>query len=128
MADTDHLGHGGRTSNLRAPSSYRLIGTAGAPVRVDFAACYSNSVLRPLLHLKEHNLGFIQKLVDEIEARHQLLKANAATLDATERGVVQISFSCIHAWLRAAAAEILPAETMTRATPFNRLQGPGRMG
>ena len=57
-----------------------------------------------------------------------LLKANAATLDATERGVVQISFSCIHAWLRAAAAEILPAETMTRATPFNRLQGPGRMG
>ena len=62
------------------------------------------------------------------EARHQLLKANAATLDATERGVVQISFSCIHAWLRVAAAEILPAETMTRATPFNRLQGPGRMG
>ena len=123
MADTDHLGHVGRTSNLRAPSSYRLIGTARAPVRADFAACYSNSVLRPLLHLEKHNLGFIQKLVDEIEARHQLLKANAATLDATERGVVQISFSCIHAWLRAAAAEILPAETMTRATPFNRLQG-----
>ena len=123
MADTDHLGHVMRTSNLRAPSSYRLLGTAHAPVRADFAACYSNSVLRPLLRLKEHDLAFIKQLVNEIEARHQLLKANAATLDATERGVVQISFSCIHAWLRAAAAEILPAETMTRATPFNRLQG-----
>ena len=49
---------------------------------------------------RPHNLGFVKQLVDEIDARHQLLKADAATLDATERGVVQLSFSCIHAWLR----------------------------
>ena len=130
MADTDHFGHVTRTSNLRAPTSYQL---KGAAVRADFAACYSNSVLRPLLLLDDkkgeggvprpHNLDFVKQLVDEIDARHQLLKADAATLDATERGVVQMSFSCIHAWLRAAAAEMLPAEAMARATPFDRLQG-----
>ena len=140
MADTDHLGRWWWMPPTwspppwskvvqRAPSSYQLK-TGG--VRADFAACYSNSVLRPLLLLAEkgeggvprpHNLGFVKQLVHEIDARHQLLKADAATLDATERGVVQLSFSCIHAWLRTAAAEMLPAETMARATPFDRLQG-----
>ena len=33
------------------------------------------------------------------------------------------SFSCIHAWLRAAGAQILPAEAMGRAAPLDKLQG-----
>jgi len=126
VADTDHLGWSlSQTPSLRKPTSY-LSETK------DFVQCYSNSVLKPLLLLDEkgeggvprpHNLKFVKLLVDEIEARHQLLKADAATLNGTERGVVQMSFSCIHAWLRAAGAEILPAEAMARAAPFNRLQG-----
>lgn len=130
MADTEHLGHVKPSVKSRSPTSYQGLSK-------DFALCYSNSVLKPLLRLgldekgvawggyggvpRQHNLGFVRLLVDEIETRHQLLKADA--VDATERGVVQMSFSCIHAWLRAAAAEILPAEAMARAAPFDQLQG-----
>ena len=102
VADTDHLGW-----SLSLMPTMRTSTSVETKTK-DFVQCYSNSVLKPLLLLDEkgeggeprpHNLGFVKLLVDEIEARHQLLKANAATLKATERGVVQLSFSCIHAWL-----------------------------
>ena len=80
VADTDHLGF--HKGVLRAPTSYE-------GVSKDLALCYSNSVLKPLLRLgldveegeggdhylpRQHNLGFVQLLVDEIEARHHLLQ------------------------------------------------------
>ena len=80
VADTDHMAR--HKGVLRAPTSYE-------GVSKDFALCYSNSVLKPLLRLgldvekgeggdhhlpRQHNLGFVQLLVDEIEARHHLLQ------------------------------------------------------
>jgi hypothetical protein len=81
VADTDHMSR--HKGVIRTPTSYE--GTSK-----DFALCFSNSVLKPLLRLgsdekggegegggrhlpRQHNLGFVQLLVDEIEARHQLL-------------------------------------------------------
>ena len=152
VADTDHLVR--HKGPLRRPTSYE------GPSK-DFALCYSNSVLKPLLRLgtgttegdldgrDAHlagelerdleagdrdlparrdlalDLGFVQHLVDEIEARHRLLSAQAASLNATDRGVVQLSFSCIHAWLRAAAGGTFApeVEAATRAAPFDQLEG-----
>ena len=159
VADTDHLVR--HKGPLRRPTSYE------GPSK-DFALCYSNSVLKPLLRLgtgttkgdldgrEAHlagdlerdieagdrdppardrdlparrdlalDLGFVQHLVDEIEARHHLLSAQAASLNATERGVVQLSFSCIHAWLRAASGGTFASEVeaAARAAPFDQLEG-----
>ena len=109
VADTDHLGW-----SLSLMPTMRTSTSVETKTK-DFVQCYSNSVLKPLLLLDEkgeggeprpHNLGFVKLLVDEIEARHQLFKANAATLKATERGVVQLSFSCIHAWLYVKTARL----------------------
>ena len=78
VADTDHMSR--HKGVIRTPTSYE--GTSK-----DFALCFSNSVLKPLLRLgsdekggegegggrhlpRQHNLGFVQLLVDEIEARH----------------------------------------------------------
>jgi len=157
---------------VRKPTSYE------GPSK-DFAVCYANSVLKPMLLLggdrqptrsevtrgaraalrmhnltasphdlagsphnlagsprnlagspddPAHDLGFVRLLVNEIQARHHLLEAEAAALNATERGAVQLTFSCIHAWLRAAGANIMPPSGATarpalRPAPFDRLQG-----
>ena len=61
------------------------------PSMLDMPCSFGRSVLRPL----QRHLPFLGALIDELSARNQLLVSGA--------GVAQLSFSCIEAWIIAAA-------------------------
>lgn len=67
-------------------------GRRGRDDSIDLLCAFANTMLRPLAVL----LPPLGRLADEVHARHD------AIVRGEPAGVVQLSFSCAHAWLRAA--------------------------
>ena len=98
IADSDHLRDSG------APASTAVEQTRPGKSTQDLVLAYARSLLRPSAVLLNGSLPELATLTDEIEHRSH------AVASGTPPGVVsvQLSFSCVGAWLTALAASSHP--------------------
>ena len=76
----------------RAWAAFRIGRASARSMLIDMPCAFGRSVLAPL---RDQGLSFLAPLVDELLARNALLARGAE--------VAQLSFSCIEAWVAAAA-------------------------